>query len=91
LEKEQLDLLAKKILKLVAFYDFVQRVSREFFALFDKLIGMDPKTAIISDTLLFEVFRALDKLVILNEIKNRKESPNNEISHFKRLQIQDEA
>ncbi|KAH7829900.1 putative p53 inducible protein [Monocercomonoides exilis] len=86
LNKEQLRVLKRDLMKLKQFYEFVQHFKATMLKIFDELIALDPKQYMVSDPLMFELIRALDKLVIMNEIKNRKESPNNEISYYQRVQ-----
>ncbi|KAA6403271.1 MAG: hypothetical protein EZS28_001214 [Streblomastix strix] len=46
---------------------------------------MDPMQTICTEPFLYQHMKTLDKLLLLNELFNRKESPSNEISHRKRV------
>ncbi|KAA6376131.1 MAG: hypothetical protein EZS28_028342 [Streblomastix strix] len=46
---------------------------------------MDPKNMICTEPFLYQYMKTFDKLLLLNELFNRKESPSNEISHRKRV------
>lgn len=61
--------------------DSIQRLT----GIIETLTHLDPKHHMISDVLLWEVIRAMDKLIILNEVKGRKESPSNELTHYSRF------
>ena len=74
--------------KLIDFYEFTnQAFNKDLVSIIKFMAYFDPKQEIISDPLLWEVIRALDKLILINEIKSLKESPTNEITHYKRFHI----
>ncbi|KAA6384577.1 MAG: hypothetical protein EZS28_019892 [Streblomastix strix] len=49
------------------------------------MAAMDPKKMICTEPFLYQLMKIFDKLLLLNELFNRKESLSNEISHRKRV------
>lgn len=86
IDKVQFKLLKDKMIKLKDFYEFtLKKFNYELVEIIKGLVAVDPKQSMISDALLWEVIRTLDKIVILNEVKTRKESPSNELTYYKRV------
>ena len=85
LDQKLIDLFSEKIRKLMDFKAIVDDCIQRLTAVIETLSHLDPKRHMISDVLLWEIIRTMDKLVILNEVKGRKESPSNELTHYSRF------
>ncbi|KAA6382653.1 MAG: putative Cytoplasmic FMR1-interacting protein 2, partial [Streblomastix strix] len=81
----QIDLLTTEVNKFVNFKDFTARFSESLLNISRIIAAMDPKKMICTEPFLYQYMKTLDKLLLLNELCYRKESPSNEISHRKRV------
>ncbi|KAA6385488.1 MAG: hypothetical protein EZS28_018985 [Streblomastix strix] len=60
-------------------------VSSALLSITGIMAAMDPKKMICTEPFLYYYMKTFDKLLLLNELFNRKESPWNEISYRKRV------
>ena len=85
IDRKALVILTKKKAQLEEFHKHIENMIQEIIAIIRKLTSLDPKKIMISDVLMWEVIRAMDKLILLNEIKSRKESSSNDLTHYSRF------
>ncbi|KAK2964417.1 putative Cytoplasmic FMR1-interacting protein 1 like protein [Blattamonas nauphoetae] len=64
------------------FYQFGSSYVQQLRKHIEDFTHMNPSQDFCTDTLLYSFVKALDKLIILDEVKTRKTAPSNEISFF---------
>ncbi|KAK2942246.1 putative Cytoplasmic FMR1-interacting protein 1 [Blattamonas nauphoetae] len=81
LKQEEVRVIEQRVAEHIAFFQFCADATNTLIRICEHLIKLNPKNAFCSDVLMFELMKGLDKLILLNEVKNRKSAPKNEISY----------